>query len=59
MSKESDKQFVEAVDKFRGTSPADLIRQTKERLEFAEEINRFSDVAYFKEALEYFEKTKA
>ena len=34
MSKESDKQFAEA-------------------------INRFSDVAYFKEALEYFEKTKA
>ena len=59
MSKESDKQFVDAVDKFRGSSPSDLIRRTKERLEFAEAIRRFSDVAYFKEVLAYLENTKA
>ena len=55
---ESDKQFVEAVDKFRGSSSADLIKRTKERLEYAEAINRFSDVAYFKEVLEYLERAR-
>ena len=55
----SDKQFVKAVDKFRGSSSADLIKRTKERLEFALAIKRFSDAEYFKEIIEYLEKNKS
>lgn len=55
---ESDKKFVEAISKFRGESPTDLIRRTKERLEFALAIKRFSDVEYFKEIIEHLEKNK-
>lgn len=37
----------------------ELLKRTKERLEFALAIKRFSDVEYFKEIIEYLEKNKA
>ena len=38
---------------------ADFIRRSKERLEFAESINRFSDVAFYSELIRHLSGHKA